>query len=85
MVFGWVLVAYGNDLFWEPRNGIREPLAEVCAVLLFFAAGGVLAFSVWAAPSLVLLSLLVLALLVLSIESRRGVNPNLVWHGPRAD
>ena len=82
MVFGWVLAAYGNDLYWEPRNGIRGILAEVCVLLLFFAAWGVLAVVVWAAPYLVLLSLLVLALLVLSIESRRGVNPNLVWHGP---
>ena len=82
MVFGWVLAAYGNDLYREPRNGISDILAEVCVIL---ATCGVLAFVVWAAPYLVLLSLLVLALLVLSIESRRGVNPNLVWHGPRAD
>ena len=75
MVFGWVLAVWCNDLYWEPRNDIRDIFAEVCVILILLVACGVLAFVVWAAPSLVLLSLLVLALLVLSIESRRGLNP----------
>ena len=82
MVFGWVLAVWCNDLFWNPRNALVEFLAEVCAVVIVLTLWGVLAFLVRVAPSLVLLALLVLALLVLSIPSRRGENPNLVWHGP---
>ena len=76
MVFGWVLAVWCNNtrVFWNPRNALVEFPAEVCPVVIVLALWGVLAFFVWVAPSLVLLALLVLALLVLSIESRRGEN-----------
>ena len=77
MVFGWVLAVWCNDLFWKPRNAL---VAEVCAVAIVMTLWGGLAFLVRVAPSLVLLALLVLALLVLLIPSRRGENPHLVWH-----
>ena len=84
MVFGWVLAVWCNNtrVFWNPRNALVEFPAEVCAVVIVLALWGALAFLVRVAPFLVLLALLVLALLVLSIPSRRGVNPHVVWHGP---
>ena len=65
-----MLAVWCKDLFWEPRDGIVDILAEVCAVVIVLAVCGVLAFFVWAAPSLVVLALLVLALLVLSVHWR---------------
>ena len=47
MVFGWVLVAWCNDLFWEPRERIVDILAEVCVVVIALAVCGERALLVW--------------------------------------